>query len=141
MGKLLIAYDFGRHYLNRGRKEYREFCERIEAEGGSIIRANRVWPFLKSPFDDLRRCPLYYCFDVRYSDRSGSWFVAVSDGSPGGDWVWCDAEGRSDLPVVRDDEARVDNSVIALEYVTGNIIAISVICFVIWIVFHVLTTR
>jgi len=28
---LLIGYIFGRHLVVRGRKEYREFCERIKA--------------------------------------------------------------------------------------------------------------
>ena len=62
MESLLIAYDFGRHYLKRGRKEYRDFWKRIESEGGTVLRANRVGRFLKSPFGGLRRRPLYYCF-------------------------------------------------------------------------------
>lgn len=69
-------------------------------------------------------CPLYYRFDVKYGDRSGSWFIAASDGNPAGLWVWRDAQNRSDLPLVRHDQSRVDNSVLALGYFAGNLIGV-----------------
>ncbi len=133
---LICAYDFGRHYLKRGKTEYRHFYERIESEGGTITKANRVGLFLKSPFAGLRKCPLYYCFNVDYKERSGNWFIAASDNNPNGEWVWSDSNTRTDLPVVRNDGARVDNSVIALEYFTGNLIAVCIILLFIWTLFH-----
>ncbi len=123
---LLVAYDFGRHYLKRAGKEFREFRARIALEGGSVTRTSRVGLFIRSPFSGLRMCPLYYCFEVRYGDRRGSWYVAASAGGAS-EWVWSDVEGHTDLPVVRTDGARVDNSVIAFEYITGTIISLAFI--------------
>jgi hypothetical protein len=59
--------------------------------------------------------------------------MAASDGTPGGEWIWCDSGGRSDPPTSGCGDVRVDHSVLALEYVTGTAASVGLICFLVWI--------
>ena len=99
---------------NKRRLEVRRMAtEQIKGEGGRIEAIGIIGLMLKSPFRPLSIEPVYLKLTARYSDDWGHWYICASrDGHV--QWVWKSANGRANLPVTREHEVKVDNSVWAL---------------------------
>jgi hypothetical protein len=109
-----IAVREGLSYWKRARRDKASARQTIEREGGQVMWVRRAGMILHTPFHGLRLHPLYYQYGARYDDRVGAWIVATSDEQPDGEWVWVDKERRSNLPVHRGENSRVDNTVVVL---------------------------
>lgn len=86
--------------------------QRIVAEGGELHNVSNVGILIRSPFPKFNFQPIYLKATCRYRKDNGVWYICHTEGETS--WVWKSSLCINSLPVLRDIDSKVDNSVVEL---------------------------
>jgi hypothetical protein len=118
--------------------------EKLRNEGGEVLAVHALNSrlILNSPFpsklirvNTIGGRPVLLRIRVQYADDTGSWFVFAPSGMPMR-WAWQSDAGNSELPVERDEAARVCNDVWVVPLWASALLYITLVAAVMFVVVH-----